>query len=76
MGQRSGRKILALGGGTRERSVFSIVRGPSALTRSAPFPCETLPHSCHRCLCFLVLEPQTDHAESCEIMAGHAESRP
>ena len=29
-----------------------------------------------RCLCFLSLEPQTDHAESCEIMADHAKACP
>ena len=32
--------------------------------------------SCRRCLRFLVLEPQTDHAEPCEIMADQATSRP
>ena len=32
--------------------------------------------SCRRCLRLLVLEPQTDHAESCEIMADHAKSCP
>ena len=32
--------------------------------------------SCRRCLCFLALEPQTDHAESSEIMADHAKSCP
>ena len=32
--------------------------------------------SCCQCLRFLVLEPQTDHAESCEIMADHAKSCP
>ena len=33
-------------------------------------------HEGRRCLRFLVFEPQTDHAESCEIMADHARSCP
>ena len=32
--------------------------------------------SCSPCLRLLVLEPRTDHAESCEIMADHAKSCP
>ena len=32
--------------------------------------------SCRQCLRFLVLEPQTDHAYSCAIMADHAKSCP
>ena len=30
--------------------------------------------SCRRCLLFLVLEPLTDHAESCEVITDHANS--
>ena len=50
------------------------VETPQKPRMSRPILIYEVVGSCCRCLRFLVLEPQTDHAESCEIMADHAKS--
>ena len=62
--------------GTAEVVAIAVLAAPQFRHKSLYKRAEKMTASCCRCLRFLVLEPQTDHAESCEIMADHTKSCP